>query len=126
MGQSIPCHNIQSVIGSLFYFCFKTRFYITQTLAIIGQEFTLVLTGAFKDETGLYRPEAELSVYGSNEDLLRQVAAFTGGRFASSARSVFDSDGRSIPVVWQLWPWLLALAMGLSVAELVLRKQRRA
>jgi len=76
-------------------------------------------------EAGLYRPEAELSVYGSNEALLHQMAAFTGGKFQPSPRDVFAPDGRSVRVVWQLWPWLLALALGLSLAELVLRKRWR-
>ncbi|MEQ1884929.1 MAG: VWA domain-containing protein [Bryobacteraceae bacterium] len=76
-------------------------------------------------EAGLYRPEAELSVYGSDEDLLRRVATFTGGRFQPSAQNVFSDDGRSIRVVWALWPWLLAMGIALSLGELALRKRRR-
>ena len=36
-------------------------------------------------EAALYRPEAELSEYGSDEALLKQVAEFTGGRFQPAA-----------------------------------------
>ncbi len=74
-------------------------------------------------EAALYRPEAELSEYGSNEDLLKQVAEFTGGRFQPAAADVFNSGGRTVAVTEQLWPWLLALAMVLNLTELILRKR---
>jgi Ca-activated chloride channel family protein len=73
-------------------------------------------------EAGLYRPEAELADYGSNEPLLRQVAEFTGGRFEPDPKSVFDAGRRSIASTMQLWPGLLALAIVLNLAELVMRK----
>jgi hypothetical protein len=78
----------------------------------------------FFPETGFYRPEEELTQYGSDEALLKQVAAFTGGRFSPKPAQVFDSAGRSIASSMQLWPGLLALAIALNVAELVLRKWR--
>ena len=40
-------------------------------------------------ETGLYRQEEELNEFGSNEALLRQVSAFTGGRFNPSPDQIF-------------------------------------
>jgi hypothetical protein len=73
-------------------------------------------------EVGLYRPEAELSTYGSNEALLRQVAEFTGGRFQPNPSAVFEAGERSVPSSMSLWPGLLGLAVALSLAELVLRK----
>jgi len=73
-------------------------------------------------EAGLYRPEAELADYGSNETLLKQVAEFTGGRFQPDPAAVFSGGGRSIASSLQLWPGLLGLAVLLSLAELVLRK----
>jgi len=73
-------------------------------------------------EAGLYRPEAELADYGSNEALLKQVAEFTGGRFQPDPASVYSGGGRSIASSLQLWPGLLGLAVLLSLAELVLRK----
>jgi len=73
-------------------------------------------------EAGLYRPEAELADYGSNEALLKQVAEFTGGRFQPDPSSVYSGGGRSIASSLQLWPGLLGLAVLLSLAELVLRK----
>jgi Ca-activated chloride channel homolog len=47
-------------------------------------------------EAGLYRPETELSDYGSNDALLKQVAAYTGGRFQPEPAAVFSGGGRSI------------------------------
>ena len=65
---------------------------------------------------------AELSDYGSNEELLKQVAAYTGGRFQPDPSSVFSGGGRTIAGSLQLWPGMLALAIALSLAELVMRK----
>jgi uncharacterized membrane protein len=78
----------------------------------------------FFPETGFYRPEEELTQYGSNEALLKQVSSFTGGRFSPRPGQVFDSGGRSTSSSVQLWPGLIALAIALNVAELVLRKWR--
>ena len=73
-------------------------------------------------EVGLYRQEDEMTQYGSNEFLLRQVATFTGGRFSPPAAAAFDSGGRSIATTLPLWPGLIAFAILLNLAELVLRK----
>ena len=73
-------------------------------------------------EVGYYRPEEELLEHGSDEFLLREVAAFTGGHFQPAAAQVFDAGRRSIPAMLRLWPGLLGLAILLSLAELILRK----
>jgi uncharacterized membrane protein len=73
-------------------------------------------------EVGLYRPESELSNYGSNEAILKQVAEFTGGRFQPDSKAVFDAGSRSVGSTMSLWPGFLALAVILSLAELVMRK----
>jgi uncharacterized protein YegL len=73
-------------------------------------------------EAGFYRQEDEMTEYGNNADLLRQIAAATGGRFNPSPRQVFDAGNRSIRATMEVWPGLLALAILLNLAELVLRK----
>jgi hypothetical protein len=73
-------------------------------------------------EIGLYRQQEELQDYGSNEALLAQISNLTGGRFNPPPRAVFDTGGRTIYTRWQLWPALLFLAIGLSIAELIVRK----
>jgi Ca-activated chloride channel homolog len=73
-------------------------------------------------ETGLYRPEAELNDYGANDALLKQVAEFTGGRFEPDPKNVFEAGPRAVMTTLQLWPGLLALAVILSLLELVMRK----
>lgn len=78
----------------------------------------------FFPETGFYRPEEELTQYGSNENLLKQVSEFTGGRFSPAPARVFDASGKPVVSSMQLWPGLIALAIALNVAELVLRKWR--
>jgi hypothetical protein len=77
-------------------------------------------------EVGLYRQEQELTDFGSNDVLLRQVAAFTGGRFNPAPKQVFDPGNRSIPSTLRLWPGLLAMAIGLNLLEVMLRKFRPA
>jgi uncharacterized membrane protein len=73
-------------------------------------------------EIGFYRQEDEMLEYGNNEQLLRHVAAATGGHFNPSPKAVFDAGGRSIRTTMNLWPGLLALALALNLAELILRK----
>jgi Ca-activated chloride channel homolog len=73
-------------------------------------------------EVGLYREEDEMIESGSNEQLLRQVAASTGGRFNPPPKQVFDAAGRSVPTTMELWPGLLALAVLLNLVELFMRK----
>ncbi|MBI1790974.1 MAG: VWA domain-containing protein [Acidobacteria bacterium] len=75
-------------------------------------------------EIGFYRQEAEMSDYGSNEFLLRQISTATGGRFNPKPGDAFDAAGRSVPATMELWPGLLALAVVLNIAELILRKGR--
>ena len=83
----------------------------------------LVETAAFP-EVGYYRQEEEMNDYGSNQSLLKNIADFTGGRFNPEPKAVFDPAGRSVPASMRLWPILLAIAIGLNVVELVMRKWR--
>ncbi|HEX4810479.1 MAG TPA: VWA domain-containing protein [Bryobacteraceae bacterium] len=73
-------------------------------------------------EIGLYRQQEELQDYGSNRALLAQISNLTGGRFNPPPSSVFDANGRSVAVAWELWPVLLGFGIIFSVAELVARK----
>ncbi|HWF47568.1 MAG TPA: VWA domain-containing protein [Bryobacteraceae bacterium] len=73
-------------------------------------------------EIGLYRQQEELQDYGSNRPLLEQISALTGGRFNPPPQSVFDANGRSVAITWDLWPVALGLAIAFSIAELVARK----
>jgi Ca-activated chloride channel family protein len=75
-------------------------------------------------EAGFYRPEVELTEFGSNESLLRQVAAYTGGTYQPRPDQIFTTGGRTIPSSLRLWPGLLALALLLNFAELAWRKLR--
>ncbi|MGA2736563.1 MAG: VWA domain-containing protein [Bryobacteraceae bacterium] len=75
-------------------------------------------------EVGFYRQEDEMLEYGANDQLLHQVADATGGRYNPALSAIFDSSGRSVPATLDLWPFLLALAIALNLAELVLRKWR--
>ncbi len=75
-------------------------------------------------EVGFYRQEDEMLEYGNNEQLLRQVAAATNGRFQPTPRQVFQSGGRSTSSTMELWPVLLVLALLLNLAELVMRKSK--
>ena len=72
-------------------------------------------------EVGFYRQEDEMAEYGSNTELLRQIAAATGGRYNPAARQAFDAGNRSIKTTMEMWPGLLALAILLNLMELVMR-----
>ncbi len=73
-------------------------------------------------EVGFYRNEAELTDFGTNEALLKQLSAATGGRYQPTPGEVFDAGGRSTPSTIHLWPGLLGLAIVLNFFELVARK----
>ncbi len=75
-------------------------------------------------EIGFYRPEDELTDHACDEQLLRQIAKSTGGRYNPPIRQIFDAGGRGVPSTMELWPGLLALALLLNLAELVSRKWR--
>jgi Ca-activated chloride channel homolog len=75
-------------------------------------------------EVGFYRQEDEMLEYGNNEQLLREVAQATGGRFQPTPRQVFDSGGRTTSTTMDLWPAFLALAVALNLAELIMRKSK--
>jgi hypothetical protein len=76
-------------------------------------------------EIGLYLPEPELTEYGENPALLRQLAEYTAGRFQPDPRRVFDPAGRWIPATLRLWPGLLTLALVLNFGEVLLRRRSR-
>ncbi len=75
-------------------------------------------------EVGLYRPEEELTEYGSNQSLLKSVALSTGGRFNPNPDQAFETSGQAIESTARLWPLLLGLAILLNLTELVVRKWR--
>ena len=73
-------------------------------------------------EVGLYRSEAEMTDFGSNEGLLRQISSATGGRFRPAPNQVFDNGGRSTAASIALWPGLLLAAVILNLCSLLTRK----
>jgi hypothetical protein len=73
-------------------------------------------------EAGIYRTEEEMNDFGSNEAVLKQIASFTGGRFNPAAAQVFDTGGRSLLKMLELWPGFLGAAVLLNLIELVMRK----
>jgi Ca-activated chloride channel family protein len=73
-------------------------------------------------EVGIYREEAELSDFGSNQFLLKSIASSTGGRFNPPVKGIFENGGRSIESTMEMWPGLLGLATLLNLVELVMRK----
>ena len=75
-------------------------------------------------ETGIYLQEEDLSEHGHDERLLQQLAELTGGAFQPEPEEVFRPAGRTIQIQVAAWPWLLALAILLGLAELALRKLR--
>jgi Ca-activated chloride channel family protein len=73
-------------------------------------------------EIGVYRPESEMTDFGSDDALLQQIAQTTGGHFRPSVEQLFDSGGQTEPSTMRLWPGLVALALCLHLTELITRK----
>ena len=73
-------------------------------------------------EVGFYRQEDEMQEYGTNDGLLRQIAASTGGRYGVKPGDIYEASGRNIPASMELWPGLLGLALALNLLELIMRK----
>ena len=73
-------------------------------------------------EVGVYAENQEAGDRGTNENLLRVLASATGGRFNPQPAAVLDSQGRMLYERWEVWPVFLALAIVLSLAELISRK----
>ena len=73
-------------------------------------------------ESGYYRENVEMDVYGSNPALLEAVANATGGRVNPTPGDVFRNDDRAVETSWGLWPGLLALAILINLLELLARK----
>lgn len=76
-------------------------------------------------ETGVYLPEPELTATGSNEKLLRDIAAWTGGVFNPSPAQIFRASSRALKSELTLWPGLLALTLLLNLVEVFWRRFRR-
>ncbi len=83
-----------------------------------------VVESSMFPEVGFYAEDQEWRDRGVNEQLLKTLAATTGGRYDPAPSSIFDGAGRTLYVSWPLWPLALALAIGFSIAELIARKWR--
>jgi hypothetical protein len=64
----------------------------------------------------------ELRLRPTNEDLLRAIAAATGGRYNPEPAAVFASCGRSVPRTTPAWRWLLTAAVLVFLGEVALRR----
>lgn len=73
-------------------------------------------------EVAHYRENSELLRYGADDELLRSIAAATGGRSGPAPEEVFATDGRTVARRMDLWPLLLAWAIVLNLLELLARK----
>ncbi len=73
-------------------------------------------------ETAFYRRNLELERFGNDEELLRAIATSTGGRFNPTVAEVFRPAADPVEVVWNLWPFALALALLCGLIELLGRK----
>jgi hypothetical protein len=78
---------------------------------------------AFRQTRGLVvgYPE-ELRLRPTNETLLRKIAEVTAGRYDPRPAALFEPDGRSVPRAEPLWPYLLAAAAVIFVADVALRR----
>lgn len=64
----------------------------------------------------------ELRLKSPNQDVLKSIAQLTGGRFDPKPESVFDATSRTARRAIPLWPYLIATAACLFVADVALRR----
>jgi uncharacterized membrane protein len=67
----------------------------------------------------------ELRFRPTNTELLRSIARQSGGHYAPEPAAVFASSDRTVPRTVHFWPYLLAAAMLLFVANVALRRLSR-
>jgi len=79
------------------------------------------------EETGGFAvpPSPEFRSLGSNDALLKEVAAMTGGTSTHDQAQVFSRSGMPTSPGWEpLWPYLLAASMLILPIEIALRRIR--
>jgi hypothetical protein len=64
----------------------------------------------------------ELRLKPTNEDLLRSLARATGGMYEPTPEAVFTSPERTAPRTTPLWPYLVAAAALIFLADVALRR----
>lgn len=64
----------------------------------------------------------ELRIRPTNESLLRQIAAASGGQFNPTIKSLFEAPKATAPRPRPLWPLLLSLSALLLIADVALRR----
>ncbi len=64
----------------------------------------------------------ELRIQPTNEKLLKEVAAVSGGQFNPAPDKLFQRPGEWTTRPTELWPWLLTIAAFLLVLDVALRR----
>jgi hypothetical protein len=64
----------------------------------------------------------ELRLRPTNQSLLRAIATTTGGMYNPPAEAIFADPGRTVQQATELWPYLVAAAILLFVADVALRR----
>ncbi len=77
----------------------------------------------YRQSRGLMRGYSdELRIRPTNDDLLREVADASGGRFNPTPEELFKPTGATASRPTPLWPWLLAIAAFLLILDVALRR----
>lgn len=77
----------------------------------------------YRQSRGLMRGYSdELRIRPTDEGLLKQVAAVSGGRFNPTAAELFESTQATANRPTALWPWLLTAAAFLLILDVALRR----
>jgi Ca-activated chloride channel family protein len=64
----------------------------------------------------------ELRLRPTNTDALKTIAQVSGGQYDPTPESIFAPTGRTAKRALPLWPYLVAIAAGLFVADVALRR----
>ncbi len=77
----------------------------------------------YRQSRGIMRGYSdELRIRPTNEELLRQVANASGGKFDASVSDIFAPTDLRATRPTPLWPWLLTVAASLLIIDIALRR----
>jgi hypothetical protein len=65
---------------------------------------------------------SEFRLRSTDEAKLQAIASLSGGRYDPKPEDIFAPDGRTVDLLFPLWPYLLAAALVVYLADVAVRR----